>query len=331
MKDEIISIIIPLFNVEQYVLGCLRSITEQTLSDGVECILVDDCGNDRSVEIVQTFIEQYHGPISFRLVHHDCNRGLSAARNTGILQSSGKYLFFLDSDDKLYDSKSLERLWYQTVLYPEVDMVQGNFFIEEIGNVTFEETVFPSFTKNTKWIRAKITTLQIPESACNRLIRRNIIIDNKLFFKEGWIQEDTLWTYRLHNYIHSIAFCFVPSYFYAYNSESIMHSSGREKEGLAFVKIINEVYFLLQSQPIHVYDIRFLELLAMRSEKSMGKKAYLMMSPYRNNLFRFLFRINSSTYNSEMMLYRLAGKVISSFLRFILLNKLIFNINNDSI
>ena len=74
-----ISIIIPVYNVEPYISDCLQSVMRQTYKGEIECILVDDCGTDKSVEIAEKRIAEYDGPIEFKVLHHDHNRGLSAA------------------------------------------------------------------------------------------------------------------------------------------------------------------------------------------------------------------------------------------------------------
>ena len=95
--------------MEPYIEDCLQSVMRQTYRGEMECILVDDCGTDNSMEIVQQLVAAYKGPVVFKIVHHDHNRGLSAARNTGIDVSSGEYVFFLDSDDWISDG-CIERL-----------------------------------------------------------------------------------------------------------------------------------------------------------------------------------------------------------------------------
>ena len=80
------------------------SVTNQTMTEGIECIIVDDCGPDNSMDIVRHFIDDYQGAISFHILKHEKNGGLSAARNTGIKAATGKYVYFLDSDDCLVPS-----------------------------------------------------------------------------------------------------------------------------------------------------------------------------------------------------------------------------------
>lgn len=93
-----ISVIIPVYNVALYVEECLQSVANQTFKD-LEVLVVDDCGTDASMELVQHFIDNYTGEISFKVLHHEKNRGLSAARNTGMDVATGEYIAFIDSDD----------------------------------------------------------------------------------------------------------------------------------------------------------------------------------------------------------------------------------------
>ena len=66
-----ISIVIPIYNVESYISRCFHSVMNQTFTGDLECILIDDCGQDKSVEIVERMIRDYNGPIQFRILHHD--------------------------------------------------------------------------------------------------------------------------------------------------------------------------------------------------------------------------------------------------------------------
>lgn len=77
-----ISIIVPVYNVEQYIKECFDSIAAQTYKGDIECIFVDDCGQDDSVAVLEKLIAEYKGPIQFSIVHHEHNKGLSGARNT---------------------------------------------------------------------------------------------------------------------------------------------------------------------------------------------------------------------------------------------------------
>ena len=77
-----VTIIIPVYNVAPYIKDCLKSVVRQTYRGGMECLLIDDCGTDDSIAIAEKMIKTYVGPICFRIIRHESNRGLSAARNT---------------------------------------------------------------------------------------------------------------------------------------------------------------------------------------------------------------------------------------------------------
>lgn len=101
MEIKKVSILVPVYGVEKYIERCARSLFEQTY-DNIEYIFVDDCTKDRSIEILQKVLEDYpNRKNQVKILHHDKNRGLSAARNTALDASTGDYLMHVDSDDYL--------------------------------------------------------------------------------------------------------------------------------------------------------------------------------------------------------------------------------------
>lgn len=92
-----ISVIVPIYNVQNYIAECLESIISQTYRD-LEIICVDDCGLDNSISIVKKYMKKDD---RIKLVHHEENQGLGGARNTGISVANGEYIYFMDSDDKI--------------------------------------------------------------------------------------------------------------------------------------------------------------------------------------------------------------------------------------
>ena len=141
MKE--VSIIIPIYNVEKYVAECLNSVISQTYDHSkIECIIVNDCTTDDSMDIVYEIIKKYDGGMSFIICRHEHNEGVSAARNTGIEVAKGNYIFFIDSDDYIYPN-SLELLLNASKIYGYPDMVVGNFYYEFLkkNNYTFDKVV----------------------------------------------------------------------------------------------------------------------------------------------------------------------------------------------
>ena len=71
-----VSIIIPAYNVAQYIERCLDSVVNQTVTEGIECIIVDDCGPDNSLELAEQYVQRYQGNIKFHILRHERNKGV---------------------------------------------------------------------------------------------------------------------------------------------------------------------------------------------------------------------------------------------------------------
>ena len=227
-----------MYQVEQYLAICLKSITDQTMTDGVECILVDGCGSDRSLFIAKDFIEHYQGNVLFRIVEREKNGGLSAARNSGIDVASGEYVYFLDSDDEITPN-CLEIMWSLVEKYGKVNLVQGAFFEDEKYANSISNIKFPEFCT----CQAEIKTFLLQYlgdivGAQSRLINLSFLKEHHLYFEEGIIHEDNLWTFFLSKYVRTMAYCDVCTYYHRYNPNSITGNVNVIKETIAYKHII---------------------------------------------------------------------------------------------
>lgn len=234
-----ISIIIPVYNVENYIEECIQSVMNQTLTEAVECILVDDCGSDNSIFIAKRIIKEYSGNISFSIIHHKKNKGLSGARNTGIKAAHGEYLYFLDSDDSIIP-ECLELLWKCVERYPHAELVQAGGFCKSLHFVwlDLESKKIPEYTEDKLWIcESFLNEKTLPMTAWNKLIKTSFVLDHSLFFEEGMINEDVLWTNHLACMISSMAILKKNTYYYRQRVDSIMSDSFEvRKNWLAIAK-----------------------------------------------------------------------------------------------
>jgi len=184
-----VSVIVPVYNVEAYVEQCLRSVAEQTYTGSIECIIIDDCGTDGSMDVVSRFVDSYDGPVEFKVVHHEKNRGLSAARNTGMDEATGEYVCFLDSDDYLHPSFIKTLLPYLTT---DLGYVECGSYYDKDGIVTpgpwskCEARIYTpaEFTE-------KILFKKLPTTVWGTLYRKETI--NGTRFREGITNEDYLY------------------------------------------------------------------------------------------------------------------------------------------
>ena len=217
-----VSILIPIYNAAPYISRCLLSVAEQSYQD-IECILVDDCGNDNSIELAQKFIDNYKGIINFIILHHEKNKGVAAARNTCIEASTGDFIFFLDSDDVI-TVNCIEDLVALTKKYPDIDFVQGNT-LDENGNISRLgwHIKLPEYCHDKEELEKNILSVVI-SSPWNKLIRKSFLTEHKLTFPEGIVHEDMFWCFFIAKYAKAVAYENKGTYIYYNNENSIITS-----------------------------------------------------------------------------------------------------------
>lgn len=221
-----LSIIIPVYHVAPYIEDCLRSVMRQTYTGSMECLIVDDCGTDDSIAIAERTIAPYEGPIVFQIFHHERNRGLSAARNTGTLAAKGDYLYYLDSDDVITED-CMALLMGKAEEFPEAELVQGNYCRHTLTGeavVRIKQFVL-AFASSNDEVR-KCYYRHAVVNVWNKLIRRDFLIDHHLFNKEGIIHEDVLWTFYLLKVLNKA--CFVSKITYHWRNRPLSITTGTD-------------------------------------------------------------------------------------------------------
>lgn len=238
-----ISIIIPIYNVEEYIEECLQSVIRQTYKGEIECILVDDCGKDDSIAIAERLIADYKGKITFRILHHEHNRGLSAARNTGTDAATGDYIYYLDSDDYISDD-CIEQL-VAPLLTRDYDMVIGDY--ETFGDYQIPSLLFenqPELIGN-KLIFHELAERQLPVTAWNKLCKLSFLKRNGIDFLEGQLHEDDLWTYKICISALQLSIQKKVTYYYRQRGNSIVYDSAI-KAKQRFDSVLYTVNYILE-------------------------------------------------------------------------------------
>ncbi len=280
-----LSIIIPVFKVEPYIQRCLQSVMDQTWTENnieIECILIDDCSPDKSMLLAQQQIADYQGDIRFICLQHEKNRGLSAARNTGVQAATGDYVFFMDSDDYLKPG-ALAAFTSAIVAHPDVDVFLGQVEKVQDHSIYLAQFKEPALISRRNEILTNMLTGKVYIEAWNKFVRRSLLIDHQLFFMEGIYFEDVTWSYPL--YCHARQIMLIPqvTYVYDYNPTGIMAQSvtgerlskclhsfaamleyllSHEPEGTIFGKDIVVEYLLY----LHNQLTRCLEYVYMKKE-----------------------------------------------------------------
>ena len=213
-----ISVIIPIYNIQEYMADSVKSIMLQTYKD-IEIILVDDGSTDGSGELC----DKYADRDSRIRVIHKLNGGLSSSRNAGIDIAKGDYIIFLDGDDYLA-LNAIEYI-YEIQKKTNADIVQYGYieteqryreeYIEEIG-------VYELITDKKKFYEKLYELGGEAASACTKLYKRKLF--DKFRFKEGILHEDEQLITRQLEAVESIAYIPEKPYYYVMRSGSIIRS-----------------------------------------------------------------------------------------------------------
>lgn len=214
-----VSIIIPVYNVREYIGECIQSIIKQSYRH-IEIILVDDCGTDDSTAIAEELLKDTS--LAWNTVRHATNRGLSAARNTGVSTATGEYLLFIDSDD--FIPEDAVELLVQEALKTQAEMTCGNYLNYQDGEMS------PGYATRTEETKLESNPLlaHISKYACptawNKLIKTSWYLKTGISFVEGLLHEDEPWSLSLAFQASKIAYADRITYYYRQRGNSIMSS-----------------------------------------------------------------------------------------------------------
>lgn len=226
-----ISIIIPVYNVFPWIGECLESVFaqgEDSAENHLECIIVDDCGTDGSMKIVEELVPRAQQTgVDFHIVSHIRNRGQSAARNTGTAVATGDYIFYLDGDDAL-EPRALANMAQTAVCADYPDWVQGNFRRVDaqgkvVGDTLYFDPAHPVYGDRAAVVKG-FDRLNFV-NATNKLVRLDFIRENRLEFCDGLTYEDALWCMQAYGAVERIATLGPLTYRHNLREGSIMRSS----------------------------------------------------------------------------------------------------------
>ena len=223
--NPILSVVVPIYNVEKYLSKCIDSILKQTY-ENFEILLIDDGSTDSSSVIAQKYANQYE---KVRYIRQK-NKGLGGARNTGICQAKGQYVSFIDSDDYI------ESIMYETmmkkILEFHLDVCICDYQrVGETGNIleVHRESIPSNRVLNP---RCQKDCILVDPSACNKIFAKSLFIDNDIYFPEKVWYEDIRTVTKILGIVESIYYLDIPFYQYLTRTTSIMNTPNliRQKE-----------------------------------------------------------------------------------------------------
>ena len=234
-NNPLISIIIPVYNVEPYIRKCLESVMAQSYRN-LEIILVDDGATDKSGEVCDEYVEKDD---RVRIIHRE-NGGVSSARNEGLKQSSGEYVLFVDADDFI-DPKAVKHLVNNIqVGEKSIDIIIGDKVPYHTQGYTGavpstsvpSGAVFSCETSDSEVIHGLLTEIN---SVFYKLFRRELLVQNRIDFPEHLkIAEDLVFVARAFFVAKTMYFTGEPLYFYRTDFDNNHSAMGQISESKAF-------------------------------------------------------------------------------------------------
>lgn len=253
MSDLKYSIVIPFYNVEKYIVDCAKSLHSQP--QNFEAIFVDDGSPDNSHAVLQAYLDEVKDE-RMRIVVKE-NGGVSSARNMGIRLAKGKYLCFVDSDDMVTDN-------YLSVidenLEEDTQVLMFDYYDYYNENKIIRNHLVKDCYKNND-IRRQ--AMMAPSAPWSKVVRRDLLIDNNLFFPEGMVYEDLATILRYVLIADRIKYVEEPIVYYRFVETSIMHSfSNKVFDMIKAIDIIIKYYKEHDAFDLYKDEI---EMLALQS------------------------------------------------------------------
>lgn len=231
-----VSIVVPCYNVESYLSECLDSVLKQTFLD-FEIICIEDCSTDRTKDILKIYAEKYK---NIKVIYNKTNQGLAVSRNIGINQSSGDYIYFLDSDDSI-SGDCIEKL-YNKIKEDKCDLVMGGMLVypEDKHNkvIINKSKDLQNYVNFKEFTNLKITEQSIRDyylrlhcCAVNKLYKKSFLTDNNIYFiNKNCFYEDSGFWLKILASVPIISGILSKTYFYRIRHKSITNTTDIDKK-----------------------------------------------------------------------------------------------------
>lgn len=262
MENPLISIIVPVYKAEAFLNKCVDSILSQTYRN-IEVILVNDGSPDHSPELCDAISRMDERVI----VIHKENGGQGSARNVGLAQAKGEYILFVDSDDWIHPESCKKLL--SCAIENQCDIVWAEFVyvVGDLEKPSEKITTIPGLVERGRnFLVQNIKNSSICMTPCGGLYRKDVLIQNNLFFAEGYFHEDELWVPQVFLAAERVIYLDFVFYFYRYNANSTTKTKNWDvvsKRSKDLLFVCDELYKIYQKQPLEDRPILYNNLCTL--------------------------------------------------------------------
>lgn len=301
-----ISIVVPIYKVENEIHRCVESLLNQTLND-IEIILVDDGSPDNCPSICDDYAKKDN---RVKVIHKE-NGGLSDARNFGLLEAVAEYVLFVDSDDyiekttceKFYNSKETD----VEIIVGDALRIEG----EKKSLMDHVDVAIESAISGSEFLREQLKSKKMYMTAWLNLYNREFLINNNLFFKKGIYHEDEQWTPRVFLKAKKVKYIKFPFYYYIIRENSITKRKDKTKNGIDIINTcyeLEEIYEKIDDKELKKLLNDYLVMLFLHAVNygnlyssefnSVYNKEFLFGKPLskKNMIKAYLFIMNKGVY-----------------------------------
>ena len=293
------SIIIPVYNVKEYLKRCVDSVVKQTYSD-IDILLIDDGSTDGSGEECERLAQK---DVRIRVIHQK-NEGLSAARNTGLQNAHGEYIIFLDSDD--YISPDCCERFMEVISNDTYDIVAADAYIvkgTQIKHQTVDRSHIAVPTDGRTFLSDCLKSGYTSMCAPFALYRRAFVVDNELWFIPGLLHEDQLWTPQVFLKAQKVTYIRHLFYYHWIREDSIGNSSWSTRRYNDIQTVCKKLYPIYAEQgecsPVFLDNLCMLYMDAVnRSKDRKADKAFMKKTAFGriNRMKRHLYSFSPCVY-----------------------------------
>ena len=287
-KNVLLSIIVPIYNVEKYIGSLVNSLVKQT-NKNFEVIFIDDGSTDESIRILKEIMAGSEQEFSFKLLQQ-VNQGLSSARNIGILNATGEYIFFLDSDDEI-EINFVETILTSCYKYSQPDTLIFDYSsIDEFGNALDSNYGHGSIYRQkdlctSEQILTALSKGEIPTTAWSFVTKRSVIEKHDLLFSVGKKFEDNNFTPKVFYFSKNIVVISLRLYRYRKRPGSIMSNHQEFSDDAIFV-IYDLLDFYDQYKNRELGAVVGNLVMSTLASFPDSKKLYNELKPIRKKVFK---------------------------------------------
>lgn len=333
MLKKVVSIIVPAYNVQDYIFQSLESLLDLKDDKDIEVIIINDGSTDKTLDVIKSFIKN-HTCLNFHFIDQ-LNEGLSGARNNGLKIANGEYVFFMDSDDIIH-CEGL-RAMLKKALLTKADIVVGNYYeftdLEQKKVYRNDKSAFekPLITLDERL--EKLFTIEISFAVWNKLYKVDFLVENNLTFKDHMWFEDLDFVFRAFYEAQKIEK--IESFVYGYRQRPNSIMTLVVPKILDKMRIMDSLYVFLENKGTleyykSQYDILYLKMsfsiLSPVIRRNTNSFEIIVNGILKNPYFVDLIKSNSVNLklmkiNEKIFYYLLKSKIVNYYSL-----KMLFNI-----